>query len=206
MASTDSEDDWRLCARLSRNGRPAEPHGIVARFRGPDLLRDAGRAIGPDVHLTHDGSTLFAYARDREVLQGARAALLAALESDGFSAEITLSRWEDDVGDWAQVDPPLDAASQAAHDHLVRDAHAPTTQTFVVTMGTDVRESFEQSMRDWAQRLGLSCELVEHPHLTSTQVAFEVSGPAHAVAEFRDGLHAEEWQTIRSAEVLSFGL
>lgn len=206
MASTDSDDDWRLCARLSRNGRPVEPHGIVARFRGPDLVHDAERAIGPDVHLTHDGSTLFAYAREREELQGARTALLAALESDGFSAEITLSRWEEDVGDWAQVDPPLDAASQAAHDTLVRDAHAPATQTFVVKMGADVRESFEQSMREWAERLGLRCELVEHPHLTGTQVAFTVSGPAHAVEEFRSGLQAEEWRTIRSAENLSFSI
>ena len=206
MATTDSDEDWRLCAHLQGDGPGAKPHGIVGRFRDPKVVRDAERAVGPDVHLTHDGTTLFAYASDRAALDAAREAIVGAIESDGLSADVTVSRWDDEAGDWAQVDPPLDDASREAREQAVRDGQAPTTQTFVVQVGREVRPRFEQSVREWAERLGVECELVEHPHLLQTQVAITVSGPARAVQEFRGSLGADEWQTIRSAESLSFGI
>lgn len=206
MAVADSDEDWRLRVQLHEGGEGARAHGIVSRFRGPQVARDAERAIGGEVHLTHDGSTLFAYARDLVALQAARGALLDAIDSEGLSAQITLSHWEQDVGDWAQVEPPPTDAARADHERALRDAHAPTTQTFVVQAGVAVRESLERSMSEWAQTLGLRCELVEHPHLLATQVAFTVSGPAHAVGQFREGLDAEERRTIRSAETISFSL
>jgi hypothetical protein len=41
----------------------------------------------------------------------------------------------------------------------------------VASAGELVRATFDQSMLEWAQKLGLRCELVEHPHLLATQVA-----------------------------------
>jgi len=206
MATTNSDEDWRLCAHLQGDGPAAKPHGIVGRFRDPKVVRDAEHAIGSDVHLTHDETTLFAYARDRAAIDAARATLLGVIEDDGLSAEVTISHWEDDAGEWLQVDPPIDDATRSAQEAAAREGEAPTTQTFVVQVGRDARARFEQAMQEWSDRLDLHCEIVEHPHLLSTQVAFTVDGPAHAVEEFRKGLQAEEWQTIRSAETLSFGL
>jgi hypothetical protein len=68
----------------------------------------------------------------------------------------------------------------------------------VALVGREIREEFEQSMRGWADRLGLRLEIVEHPHLLDSQVAFTVSGPARKVEEFATGLAAEERQTIRT--------
>jgi hypothetical protein len=53
-------------------------------------------------------------------------------------------------------------------------------------------------MREWAQRLGLECEVVEHPHLLTTQVVFTVTGPRRRIDEFVEGLRAEGWATIRT--------
>ena len=61
-----------------------------------------------------------------------------------------------------------------------------------------IRVEFEETMRDWADRLGLQCAIVEHPHLLTTQVAFTVTGPKRKIDEFSRGLRAEEWQTIRT--------
>ncbi len=61
-----------------------------------------------------------------------------------------------------------------------------------------IRAEFEQSIREWAEKLQLQCTIVEHPHLLTTQVAFTVTGPKHKIDEFARGLRAEEWQTIRT--------
>jgi hypothetical protein len=61
-----------------------------------------------------------------------------------------------------------------------------------------IRAEFEQSMREWADRLGLECTIVEHPHILRTQVAFTVTGPKGKIDEFARGLRAEEWETIRA--------
>lgn len=41
-------------------------------------------------------------------------------------------------------------------------------------------------------------QVIEHPHLLSTQVAFTVSGPRRKIDEFAEGLKAEGWATMRS--------
>jgi hypothetical protein len=195
VSSTDTDSDWRLRADLDRD---AAASGVLRRFRGPDVVHDAQAAVGADVVLTHNDSALFAYSPDLDALRTARAALEEALRRDGVTATVAISRWEDDLGDWVQVEPPLDADASAAHEQAVRDAHAPVTETFVVEVGKEIRSEFENSMLAWAERLGLSCEIVEHPHLLHVQVAFTVSGAKRAVDEFRAGLGAEERATIRT--------
>jgi hypothetical protein len=204
VSTVDGDEDWRLRAEL--HGEGARPHGILARFRGPQADRDAQEAVGSEVVLTHDGASLFAYAADRAALDRARAPLEAALSADGLQARVTVAHWQDDLGEWTQVDPPLEGAERDEHERAVRDAHAPAAHTFVVQVGREERPRFEQSMREWAERLGLRCEVVEHPHLLRTQVAFTVSGTAREVQEFRDGLRAEEWQTVKAAEGIGFSV
>ncbi len=44
----------------------------------------------------------------------------------------------------------------------------------------------------------MSYEVVEHPHLLSSQAAFTVTGPARKVDEFAAAMSAEERATIRT--------
>jgi hypothetical protein len=67
-----------------------------------------------------------------------------------------------------------------------------------VQLGRWIREEFEQSLSGWAQELGVACDIVEHPHLLSSQVAFTVTGPADKLDEFAAALKAEERATIRT--------
>ena len=82
-----------------------------------------------------------------------------------------------------------------AADH---DAEAIETRTMVASAGKLIRAQLEQSMRDWADRLGVECKIVEHPHLLTTQVGFTVTGPRRRIDEFAQGLAAEERATIRT--------
>jgi hypothetical protein len=116
----------------------------------------------------------------------------------GLSGEARIARWDDEHEEWRQVDPPLSAA---ARDALAREDAvdgASETRTLVATAGRLVRGDFEQSMSTWAQKLGLECEIVEHPHLLTTQIAFTVTGAKDRVEEFAAGLRAEGWTYVRT--------
>ena len=81
---------------------------------------------------------------------------------------------------------------------LDRDAETIETRTLVASSGKLIRAEFEQTMRTWADQLGLRCETIEHPHLLATQVGFTVTGSHRKLEEFAQGLHAEELATIRT--------
>jgi hypothetical protein len=68
----------------------------------------------------------------------------------------------------------------------------------VASTGKLIRAEVEQTMLEWAEKLGLPCELIEHPHLLTTQVAFTVTGPKRKIDEFAQGLKAEEVATMRA--------
>ena len=173
-------------------------HDLLGRVRGPDVVEEIQSTVPDDVVITHDGKLLFAYAADAATLAAAREAIEAVLRGDGVDATIRVSHWDDRDDRWRQVDPPLSAAEQAHQDAVERDDEALETRTLVASSGKMIRAEFEQSMREWADRLGLQCAIVEHPHLLTTQVAFTVTGPKRKIDEFARGLRAEEWQTIRA--------
>jgi hypothetical protein len=68
----------------------------------------------------------------------------------------------------------------------------------VASAGKEIRAEFEQSMVKWAQELGLSYEVIEHPHMLTTQVAFTLTGPKRKIDEFAQGLKTEEIATMRT--------
>ncbi len=192
------EKDWRLRAELDVPQPRDSLHALVARFRGSDALRDARSAAPHDVVITHDGNELFAYAADESLLASARSAIERALREDGVDARIHVSHWDDALDDWRQTDPPPSTGEQRAQQAAERSAEAVQTRTVVASAGKLVRSEFEQSLREWAERLGVQCEVVEHPHLLATQVAFTVTGPRRKVDEFVAGVTAEEAATIRT--------
>jgi hypothetical protein len=193
-APEDDGRDWRLTGELlDRQGHGAL-HSFVERLRDPAVLHDVRAAVGEEVVITHDGSRLFAYASGARAIEDARSMIEAVLAREGLHATLVLSHFATDRDEW--VDP-----GAPAPDRVERAAQTPgeqQTRTIVATVGRMIREEFEQSIRGWADQLGMRCEIVEHPHLVSSQVAFTVTGPRRKVDEFAAGLAAEERQTIRT--------
>jgi hypothetical protein len=199
MASPEEpEQDWRMQAELHVAETRSALHDLLGRVRGPDVVREIESTVPDDVVITHDGKLLFAYAADATTLAAARGAIEDVLRGDGVDATVRVSHWDDERDRWRQVDPPLSAAEQQLEDAAERDDEALETRTLVASSGKMIRAEFEQTMRDWADRLELQCTIVEHPHLLTTQVAFTVTGPKRKIDEFARGLREEEWQTIRS--------
>jgi hypothetical protein len=197
--SLESED-WRLQAELAELDTGGVLHGIVGRLRGSDtsLLKEIEASVPHDVVITHDGRQLFAYAADETTLKAARAAIEAVIAKEGVAASVRVSRWDAEFDEWQQTDPPASAEERAASEAARRDGETIETRTLVASSGKLVRAEFEQTMRVSADRLGLECEIIEHPHLLSTQVAFNVTGPRRKLDQFAAGLTAEEWATIRT--------
>jgi hypothetical protein len=192
------EQDWRLQAELDVGDARSALHGLISRLRGPDVVKEVQATVPHDVVITHDGKLLFAYAAEEATLRAARSAIEAVLERDGIAATVRLSRWDDEFDRWQQIDPPASAEERRTQDVADRDADAIETRTMVASSGKLVRAEFEQSMLDWAAKLGLECEIIEHPHLLTTQVGFTVTGPKRKIDEFSQGLSAEGWAAVRA--------
>jgi hypothetical protein len=192
------DQDWRMAAELDVAEARGALHQLVGRLRGPDVVEEVEATVPHDVVITHDGKLLFAYAADEATLAAARGAIEEVLRRDGVSASVRVSRWDEDLEKWLQTDPPPSAEERQLEEAAERDAEAIDSRTLVVSSGKMIRAEFEQTMRDWAAKLGLECTIIEHPHILRTQVAFTLTGPKGKVDEFARGLRAEEWQTIRA--------
>jgi hypothetical protein len=192
------ERDWRMQAELEVPEAGGALRELIGRLRGPDLVEEVEAKVPRDVVITHDGKLLFAYAADQAALSAARGTIEAVLAADGVRASVRVSHWDDEREKWCQIDPPLTAAEQQSEAAAERHANAVETRTLVVSSGKMIRAEFEQSMREWAEKLQLQCAIVEHPHLLTTQLAFTVTGPKHKIDEFSRGLAAGEWATIRT--------
>lgn len=155
-------------------------------------------SVPHDVVVTHDGKLLFAYAADEATIKTARQAIEHVLRNDGIDASIRVSHWDDELDDWRQTDPPPTAEQQRADDADRRDAETIETRTLIASVGKEIRAEFEQSMLNSAIELGIECKILEHPHLLTTQVGFSVTGPKRKIAEFVQGLTAEERATFRT--------
>lgn len=197
-AEMSDDQDWRLQAELDHEDARRALHDLLGRLRGPALVKEVEASVPHDVVVTHDGSSLFAYASEEATIRSARDAIAATLEQDGIRASLRISHWDDERDSWRQTDPPMSAEQQAAEREAERSAETVETRTMVATSGKSIRTEFEQTMLDAATRLGLECKVVEHPHLLSTQVAFTVTGPKGKVDEFARDLAAEGWSTVRT--------
>jgi hypothetical protein len=192
------EQDWRLQAELATGDAHGALHGLVGRLRGPDVVKEMQAEVPHDVVITHDGKLLFAYAADEATLAAARRAIEGVLERDGIKSTVRVSRWDNELDRWQQTDPPASDEERRVQDAADRDADAVETRTLVTSSGNLVRTEFEQSMLAWAARLGLECNIIEHPHLLTTQVGFTVTGPKRRIDEFVQGLNAEGRATVRA--------
>jgi hypothetical protein len=201
------DQNWRLRAKLGAEDRRSELGAedrrskldrILGRVRGPDIVKEVGEAVPHDVAVTHDGNLLFAYAASEASLSTARRAIEAALRNDGIKADILISHWNERYDEWLQVDPPLTGKAKSKQEAIQRADEHVESRTMVASAGKEIRGEVEQTMLEWADKLGLRCEVIEHPHLLTTQVAFTVTGPKRKIDEFAEGLRAEEVATMRT--------
>jgi hypothetical protein len=204
------EQDWRLKVELDANveGSGGVSH-LFGHLRGgggggdPDVVHELESAVPHDVVLTHDGKLLFAYAADEATLAATRRAVEGVLARENMKGSIFVSHWDDELDSWRQTDPPPSAAEVEKEETVKRDGETVETRTLVASSGKDVRGTLEQSMVEWAEKLGVQCTIIEHPHLLTTQVGFTVTGPRHKLDEFSAGLKAEETTTIRSENIVN---
>ncbi|MFI5009011.1 MAG: hypothetical protein ACHQDY_01915 [Solirubrobacterales bacterium] len=202
MSSPETEQDWRLQAELDVGDSRGALHSLVGRLRGPDFVKEIEATVPTDVVITHDGKLLFAYAASETGLKAARSAIENIFRQDGIKASVRVSHWDHELDSWRQTDPPATTQEKLTEEAADRAADTIETRTLVATSGKVVRTEFEQTMRGAADRLGLECEIVEHPHLLTTQVAFTVTGPRRKIDEFSQGLIAEGWAYIRTDDAV----
>jgi hypothetical protein len=199
------EQDWRLKVELdaSVEGGGGVSH-LFGHLRGsggsgdPDVVHELESAVPHDVVLTHDGKLLFAYASDEATIAATRRSIEGVLARENMKGSIFVSHWDDELDSWRQTDPPPSAAEMQKQAAVERDGETVETRTLIASSGKAVRGTLEQSMVEWAEKLGVECTIIEHPHLLTTQVGFTVTGPRHKLDEFSAGLRAEETTTIRS--------
>jgi hypothetical protein len=181
----DDQQDWRLRADID------DARGLLGALReARHFERELEPLIGPDVVLSADDDTLFAYANTRASLEAARQALQHELAQERRSAVIEVSHWEEGSGEWRQIDPPPSAddfEQERRHDAesaaaLEREARVET-RTVAVTSGKMVRGWFESTVADEARALGVELSIVERPHLLSTQIVFTLTGPTGKVEQ-----------------------
>ncbi len=175
---------------------------LLGRVRDPAVLEHLKAAVAHEVVITHDGQLLFAYAPTEAALAAARAAIEGVLQQDGITASISVSHWDEQRDAWRQIDPPPSAEETEAEQAVEREGEEIQTRTLVASSGNLVRSDFEQSMLDWAAKLGVQCTLIEHPHLLTTQVGFTITGPKRKLDEFSAGLKAEGTATMRADGIL----
>jgi hypothetical protein len=194
----EAEQDWRLEAEFDVGDTHGALHRLVGRTRSPEVVKEIEASVPHDVVITHDGKLLFAYAASQAGLTVARSAIENVLLHDGIKASLRVSHWDDELDSWRQTDPPATAQEKLSEEAADRDADAIETRTLVATSGKLIRAEFEQTMGSWAEKLGLECEIVEHPHMLTTQVVFTVTGSRRRIDEFANGLTAEGWSFVRT--------
>jgi hypothetical protein len=196
------DQDWRLRADLGAAYSSGALDRLLRRVRDSDVVKEIDSVVPHDVVITHDGEFLFAYAADEVALSAARSAIENVLGRDNVNPRIIVSHWDDDLDEWRQTDPPLSGDAAGVADAARRNAEAVETRTMVASAGKEIRAEFEQSMVNWARELGLGYEIIEHPHMLTTQVAFTVTGPKRKIDEFAQGLKAEEIATLRTEQTV----
>jgi hypothetical protein len=193
-----SDQDWRLRLDL---GEPLD--------LGKEL-EQSGVWLPDDVVLSRDDNTLFVYAMHRESLTSARAAVEQVLLRAGLTGTIRVSHWDERTMRWQQLDPPPpEAELRREQEQAEAEETAPgaATQTVVCTIGRLIRKPFEQEVVSFAEQEGLRCEVVEHPHLLSSQVVFTVTGEPERVEQFVRYVREDARSTTRiDAGLIPFGL
>jgi hypothetical protein len=191
------DQDWRLKVELHTDERGGLLDRLIGDARSPSMATEVRDAVASDIVITHDGSHLFAYSASRAGLETGRKAIEAVIRNEETEATVVVSHWDERLDEWLQIDPPLTGDAKQAEQMAQRAAETVESRTMVAGTGNLIRAEFEQTMLEWANKLGLRFATHEHRHLLTTQVAFTVTGPKRKIDEFAEGLRSEEIATVR---------
>jgi len=183
LPSLDRE--WRLRAAFD------VPHGVAdvfERLRGRErfLGSEVGGLLPFGVWLSRRDDALFVYAPSRSGIDGARLTIERVARAIGLSADMRVSRWDEGLREWRQVDPPLAGEEHELADARAREAGRQETRVLSCLVGRLDRPLVEGPLLDFAERRGLGCTVEETRRLFSVRLTFSVSGPAYKVDEFAD--------------------
>jgi hypothetical protein len=195
MRRGSKDHDWRLEFELAVGSHPDRLYG---RLR--DSLED-------EIVLTHKGARFYAYAASEQQLRSARAFVDVVTYEHGLARPAKISGWEPELLIWRQIDPPIsdqEARAQSRRAAAERERepesrlNGPSAQrTVAALVGGPLRQPFEAEMLQLAASLGLGCEIVEHPHLLTTQVLFNLMGARRDIQSFESQLNRVARATMR---------
>jgi hypothetical protein len=180
--ATDDQN-WRLRAVFG----DAESAGdVLERLRGREevLGNEVGGLLPFGVTLSRNDRVLLVYASTRSGIDGARRTIEGVLHAAGLSAGVCLSRWDEDVGAWRQVDPPLSGSERELDEARAREAMRYETRELSFLVALLDRALVEGLVLDLARRRGLDCAVEVKQRLLFVRLTFSVGGPAFQLGRF----------------------
>jgi hypothetical protein len=175
---------WRLSANVQGSRRLG---AVVRRLRdGRETILGAtrGGTLPTGTTLTRKRGTLTVYAGTRDDAERARSAVEQALRAQHKVAELSISRWDEDVAAWRQVEPPLTGEARERDEARARAAARDVTRALLFpTLGRRERAALTRLAED-APRAGVECTVTERRRRLGIDLRFTVTGPASKVAAF----------------------
>jgi hypothetical protein len=182
--ATDDQT-WRLRAAF---GHANSAGDVLERLRGRDeiLGSEVGGLLPFGVELSRNDRVLLAYASTRSGIDGARRVIEGVLHAAGLSADVCLSRWDEDVGAWRQVDPPLAGSERELDEARAREAMRYETRELSFLVAWTDRALVEGLVLDLARSRDLDCAVEVKQRLLFVRLTFSVGGPALKLDQFVD--------------------
>ncbi len=111
--TTTPDQEWRVEVNLDD-----ESHGysLGERLRAHDLDDEARERLGGGVIVTRDGPRLYVYATSQAAAREAERVVRELLEADRLTAEISVTRWDEERDAW------LDAQGDVVEDPRAGEA------------------------------------------------------------------------------------
>jgi hypothetical protein len=111
------DEEWRVEVDLDDEG-----HGypLSERLRAHDLDDDARERLGGRVLVTRDGPTLYLYTATEDGAREAERVIRALLDGDDLTADVTVTRWDENADAWVPGSEPTGAErapAARAEDH-----------------------------------------------------------------------------------------
>ncbi len=113
-------DDWRLQIDLDDEGTAG---GVADHMRSAELEHELSTEHDKRVIVSHEGSTIYLYAGEREQLDLAQEAIQKHLDAKGWKGEFDLRHWHAVAEDWEAADAPeprTEAERQAERERLMK--------------------------------------------------------------------------------------
>lgn len=116
-------EEWRVEVDLDDE---EHGYGLGERLRARDLDDEARERLGRRVAVTRDGPRLFLYAGNEQQAREAESVVKELLEADGLTADVRVTRWDDQAEAWVSPQqrgaPPeqREATQDDSYDWLVR--------------------------------------------------------------------------------------